>query len=151
MKQLDTTKNKLLNQAEVTGTVSQEGVIGGVGKAVVQYIKVDEYTTFSAEYGMKDKNLVIHFFLPPEQRPSEGARGLLPDVSTYWLKLFPPVLDAVARNHFQADAPRLQAAYTEELHSWWFLAQGYDHLIDLHKYVLGFLEKLDRALEARPS
>jgi hypothetical protein len=94
---------------------------------------------------LKGRDLVVHFFLPPDLRPADGEE--LPiNFRSYWLERFPKALDEVARSYFQADSPRLQAKYTAELNSWWFLAQGYDHLVGLHTFVLGFLEKLDSSL-----
>jgi hypothetical protein len=68
-------------------------------------------------------------------------------VQSFWIERFPVGLNEVAQDHFKATSPRLQAKYTAEINSWWFRAQGYDHLIDLDAYVLSFLEKLDERLQ----
>lgn len=101
---------------------------------VPEFTKVEDYTTFKAEYTMKDGDLVIHFF------PGENK--------LVWKSIFAEVLDRVAQEHFKATAPRLQAKFTEEMNSWWFRARGYDHLVDFNAFVSRFFDLLDASLEA---
>lgn len=107
--------------------------------AVPKFTRVDDFTTFSAEYTLQNGDIVIHFF-PTNDRVS----------TAYWTKRFPAVLDRVAQVYFEATSPRLQAKYTEELSSWWFRARSYSHVIDFRGLVWGFLEELDRELEVMP-
>lgn len=107
------------------------------GVMPIQFVQVDEYTTFRAEYAMDGDDFVLHFFQSPER-----SKDL-----NYWLKSFPVVLDTVARSHFQANRPRLVAAYTEEMDSWWLRAHGYANVVDKDAYIRRFLEKLDHTLD----
>ena len=116
---------------------SSAATLESLTDAIVKFTPVTDFTTFTAEYALKDQDLVIHFFLPEDLRgPPE-----------YWSKYFPLALDRTARAYFEAEAPKLQAKYTPELRSWWFRARGYDHLIDLSGFVEGFLSQLDSALD----
>ena len=107
------------------------------GVSPLQFVQVTDYTTFRAEYAMEGDDFVLHFFKTPEHEQ---------DVA-YWLKKFPVVLDTVAREHFQATQPRLVAAYTDEMESWWLRANNYRNLIDKDGYIKRFLDKLDHVLE----
>lgn len=107
------------------------------GVAPMQFIPVTEYNTFRAEYGMEGDDFVLHFFKTPEHEK---------DVN-YWLKAFPVALDTTARTYFQATQPRLVAAYTEEMESWWLRANRYGNIVNKDAYILRFLEKLDQTLE----
>jgi hypothetical protein len=111
--------------------------IAGVKDAALDFKKINSYTTFSAEWTMNGEDMVFHFFMPKDYRVTEH----------YWLEVFAKALDAVAQRHFDATAPRLMAKYTEEVKSWWFKAQGYDHIIDKDVYVDKFLERLDAELD----
>jgi len=129
----------------------------GAGDVEVDFAKgVPEFEkatldSFRAEYSVIGGNLIVHFF--PPKRAEEHIRNSQTQASKlwleYWLKRFPSKLDSVARGYFDAEYPRLQAKYTEEVASWWFRAQGYDNLIDSKKFVQGFLERLDAALRER--
>lgn len=116
--------------------------LNSIAAGVPKFTKVEDYTTFLAEYAMQDGNIVVHFFPPPDFRGSPSA------LKHYWESLFAASLDAVAQDVFQATAPRLQAKYTEELQSWWLRAFKYDHIIDLKGFVQRFLDQLDASLES---
>lgn len=111
--------------------------VGGVKDAIIQFTKVNDYTTFDSEWAMVDDNIVFHFFMPTSHRVTEP----------YWLEVFAAALNEVAQSHFDATLPRLQAKYTEEVKSWWFKAQGYGHILDLPAYIDKFLESLDAKLD----
>jgi hypothetical protein len=111
----------------------------GLDEAVIQFQKVSNYTTFTAEYAWVDQDLVMHFFLPPEKK--------LPEATAYWTEHFPRCLDAEARSFFGADYPRLVAKYTTEMASWWFRAHGYGHVLDPDAFAVKFLHRLDRTLD----
>lgn len=141
---------------EVPKEKAKETLIGAgdmevnFSKGVPDFEKVT-LESFRAEYSFIGGNLIVHFFLP--KRAEEHLKDPETQASKlwleYWLKRFPSKLDPVARSYFDAEYPRLQAKYTEEVASWWFRAQGYDHLIDPKKFIQGFLEKLDAALQER--
>lgn len=95
------------------------------------------FEEFRAEYALSGDNVVIHFFLP-KRKVTEH----------YWKDLFAQALNDVGQEHFQATKPRLVGKYTEELHSWWFKANGYGHIIDIDQYIIQFFEKL--AVVMRP-
>ena len=100
-----------------------------------------EYTTMRAEYTWKDGNLIFHFFLPG---PSGGMRLL--DEKGYWKDTFPNCLSEEAEEYFDCSFPRLKAAYTEELKSWWMKAENFDTM-DQKQFAERFLDKLDKRLE----
>jgi len=117
--------------------------IGNVPGAVVQFKKVTDFTTFDAEYNLNDNNIVVHFFMPSGYMVTEK----------YWKTCFAEALEAVAASHFQATSPRLVAKYADDdgagnsLHSWWFKAQGYGHLVDPDTFVMKFFELMDGLLD----
>jgi len=117
-------------------------VISGVAAGVPRFNRVDEFTTFLAEYAMVGSDLVMHFF-GTEEHPNNGSK----EADQYWKVHFPSCLDQVGQEHFQATAPRLVAKYTEEMKSWFLKAQGYDHLTSTESFVMLFCRKLDSMLE----
>jgi hypothetical protein len=115
----------------------------GAGVTAITFTKSEEFTTFIAEYTIKDDDLVFHFFLTPEldKEPKDGP------VAVYWMRTFPLTLDKAAQNFFRATAPRLQAKYTVELQSWWLRAQGFGTNLDPDALAMRFLHELDKALD----
>lgn len=115
-----------------------------LGAVMLQFVQVDDYTTFKAEFANSEGDLVFHFFKTPEVER-------LPDVRGYWGVTFAAALEEVAKRVFNADAPRIQGQhmYDQEmgLDSWWFRANGYGHLLDPYKLVYSFLDTLDEALD----
>lgn len=107
--------------------------------------KTKEYSNFRVEYTLDDRDLIVHFFLPSTVKPSNAQ-----DYRDWWLQDFPATLDVQAQEHFNAGPPRLSAKYTEEVASWWFRAQGYDHLLDPMGYLERFFEKLNASLAVEP-
>ena len=112
-----------------------------VGVHALEFKSVTDYTTFRAEYSWDGDDLVLHFFRTPEK---EGDHN-------FWLQVFPTALDVAARQYFEAVAPRLRAAFTEEMDSWWMKAKDYGHIIAKDEYVTRFLEKLDQMLDTMSS
>lgn len=108
--------------------------LDAVTNSIPKFTEV-EFKSFKAEYDLSGSNIIIHFFMP-KRRVTE----------LYWKDLFAQALNDIGQAHFQATAPRLVAKYTEELHSWWFKAQGYDHIIDLPKYLSRFFEALEERM-----
>ncbi len=99
---------------------------------------------FQAEYSYPGSDIVIHFFVTDYQK----ANWQVDQLENWWLNAFAQTLSAVAQEYYRATAPRIVAKYTPEVASWWFKAQGYDHLIDQDAFVLGFLELLDETIHA---
>jgi hypothetical protein len=128
--------------------LGNEGAITGIADAVINFTEINDYTTFKAEYAFVGEDLVIHFFLTKEMtQTAKNDPKSAAAIESYWLTMFPRVLNDVGQEYFKAKAPRLQAKYTEELASWWFKAQGYKARIDPDAFAEGFLEALDQALE----
>lgn len=117
-------------------TLQSLGEDSGCGVIPLQFTQVDDYTTFRAEYAFDGPDIVFHFYLPEARKN---------DVN-YWLSVFPSALDPVARTTFNATAPRLRAAYTEEMRSWWLRASRYEHIPDRIGLTRRFLERLDQTL-----
>lgn len=118
------------------------------GEMVIHF--EEKFYSFNAEHSLIEGNIIIHFFLPNQAKAyikgdnNPGEQKWM----EFWLKKFPAVLDPIARAYFDAEYPRLQVKYTEEVASWWFKGQGYGSLIDPKKFVHDFLVKLDAALQA---
>lgn len=129
------------NKRILSETKSQEG-IGGLNSAVIKFIEVNDFTTFKAKFAWIDGDLIVQLFLTSEMKNNNG-----PGLKNYWLNTLPTSLNRVAKSHFSADKPRIQAKYTEELASWWFKAQNYFDRIDPNAFAQRFLELLDQDLE----
>ena len=128
-------KNDMDNSQAGAALAVQGGTdLSALKKSIPQFQKV-EFDTFKAEYSLDGKNIVVHFFLP-QRKVTEH----------YWKHLFAQVLNDVGQGHFQATMPRLVAKYTAELHSWWFKAQGYDHILDVESFMATFFEKMNAGL-----
>src|SRR5262245_28732257 len=125
-----------VDESQARDVVRQQTQEGGIVAAVPQFTVVRDLPSFHAEWALQGQDIVIHFFLPP---------GYPQD---YWTVRFPRSLDPVARAHFGAERPRLQAKYTGDLglNSWWLRANGYGHIIDLSGFVRKFFETLDASL-----
>jgi hypothetical protein len=130
-------KKSALTEEDRQGLKSMNSSACGV--APLQFTKVEDYTSFTAEYAWDDGDLVFHFFRAPDHD------------AAYWLQKFPSALDPVARQAFKAGPPRLRAAYTDEMDSWWLRAKGYTHLVDKDAFVARFLQKLDQTLDTMSS
>lgn len=121
---LETTAKRLLGEQEDTGVVP------------VQFTPHAEYTTYRAEWAVDGADLVFHFF-PTEENNSR----------VYWTEHFPAVLERVAQEVFDATWPRLKAAYTPELVSYWLRAYGFASLGDPEARVRALFSALDSALD----
>lgn len=121
------------------GLLSQQPSFGNVGEAILKFTTVTGYTNFRAEYALNGSNIVVHFFETIERPWSNSG---------YWRDTFPAVLDKQGQEHFQAAFPRLKARITEEMKSWWFSAQNYDHLLNLDEFMTRFFDKLDSQIDA---
>lgn len=129
----------------------EPALIGGVLDAVVNFTKVEEYTTFLAEYAIVDGNIVVHFF-PPREAFELSAHNGQPRVTAEflrrWKRTFPEVLSPVAEDYFQATQPIVQAKYIEEMTSWWLRAGGFGtSVLDPDAFILRFFSRMDAALD----
>jgi len=131
-------QKKSQNEVETLQTAAKEEWASNTISEAVPAFKVENFPNFDAHYALKDGAIIIHFYLPANYK---GAAG-------YWKKTFPDALSNIAPEYFQATAPRLVAAYTEELRSWWLRAKNYDHLLDLDGFILGFFQELDNEIDS---
>jgi len=124
------------------------GMVANVQDAVVKFAKVEDYTTFVAEYAMVDGDIIVHFFPPREQfvRVEDGFK-LLDEHMLRWQRAFPQVLSPVAEKFFAATLPVIMAQYVPEMTSWYFKAGGFARRLDPEAFVLRFFSVLDQALD----
>ena len=141
-----------LTPTQVTRTVQSEQK-GVLPLLPIQFIKVADLTTFSAEVAVTDGDAVYHFYATdevnalPRWESANGAVGLSVTPHKYWLELFPEQLEKVAKEYFNCDESRLRAAYTAEQASWWLRAKQAGMKLDPQGFALGFCDALDKALE----
>ena len=138
-------RKQILSSEEHNRACEGVNTLSGVAvelPGALQFTKVDDYTTFWAEYGVKDEdNLVFHFFVTEEVNQ-------MPDPWKYWKDTFPRVLQEVAVPFFKSGPPALRAAYTEELASWWLQADGAaGKVLDADHFAKKFLQELDKGLD----
>jgi hypothetical protein len=150
---------QMIDPASTLGVFSAEqaaagseapALIGGVLDAVVQFTQIDTYTTFNVEYALVGEHIVIHFFPPKEayvSRPGGGKR-VSEEYLIRWQRHFPAVLSPVAEQHFNATLPVISATYVAEMTSWYMRCAGFANRFGPDEMVLGFFEKLDKALDA---
>lgn len=156
MAETQNSEERTIRLAEPSPTEARSKAIGmalespmaGLEKSVPDFKKVNT-KSFRAEYDIIEGNVVVHFFLPVQadqhiKSPNGRAAWM-----KYWLEKFPAHLDVVAKKHFDAEYPRLQAKYTEEMASWWLRAQGYGRLLNPKKFMETFFDLLDAALQER--
>lgn len=86
------------------------------GVPVVQFKRVTDYTTFTAEYTEDSDtgDLTYHFY-----RPDDAGYP-----KSYFEGGFAGALSDVAIKVFGMEYPRLAAAWTPEADSWWLRARG---------------------------
>jgi len=131
---------KILNETKI---LNDDATIGGLQG--LQFISVDSYTTFLAEYAFEDNDIIFHFFLPMDLAPQARA----PATIRYWTELFPQVLEPVVFDVFKAQPPRVQAAYVNDcdLNSWWLRAYGFGALLEREALCSTLFDALDVALD----
>ena len=127
-----------LNSQTVSSTIQNEPALPAVP---IQFMPVDDLTTFRGEVAVLGADFVYHFFVNAEIQA-------MADPKKYWFETFPEVMSATAQSYFKSDHPRLVAAYTEEQASWWFRANGFGLVLGPQKLALGFCDALDAALDA---
>ena len=136
-------------QVDKDSLAALPGMVANVQDAVVKFTKVEDYTTFLAEYAFVDGDIVVHLF-PPREQHVQVADGfkLLDEHLLRWQRLFPQVLSPVAEKYFAATYPVLMAQYVPEMTSWYFKAGGFARRLDPESFVLLFFSRLDQALDA---
>jgi len=136
---------------EQAGSVDIGADIGGVADAVLNFTKVENFTTFLAEFVVSDGAIIVHFF-PPREAYEVSLATNQPRVTAeflrYWKKKFPYILSPVAEDFFMATKPVLTAAYVEEMTSWWMRCGGYAGRDDAADVIMRFFLVLDSALDA---
>lgn len=138
------------------GAMKQMGVeqladFNDIGNAVIAFKKVENFTTFWAEYAFVDGNIVVHFFPTPEAYVQHGSVDRKVVNETFlrsWKIAFPHVLSPAAESYFKATAPVLEATYVAEMTSWWLRAGGFANRLNPDAFVLGFFAELDARLDA---
>lgn len=134
-------------ESQVVDTVVRDAVKDqpDMGASPLQFAQTDLPPYLRAEVAVVGKDLVFHFFLLDPSKPLPGG------YSTFWETLFPTHLDTVARAHFRAEFPSLQAQRVNEfeIDSWWLRAFGYaDASIDMPAFIQNFYDRLVRALQS---
>lgn len=124
-------------------------IFGNVDGAVIKFTQVKDFTTFLAEYAIQNGDYIVHFF-PPKERyvHVNGRHQVSGPFLIKWQRTFPQILSPLAEEYFGATQPRLQAAYTAEMFSWWMKASGFADRLGPEDYILRFFEKLDALLDA---
>jgi hypothetical protein len=106
------------------------------------------YPTFTAEVATTGKgyqDYVVHFYAPTTYWTNKGllTEDNLAQLKKFWRKAFPNLLSELAQSFFDADYPRLRAAYTEENHSWWFRADACAATLSPEDRIQLFFDKLN--------
>ena len=142
-----------LTPKQVSRTVENEQK-GVMPLLPLQFVRVDDLTTFAAEVAVTEGDAVYHFYATkevnalPHWTTPEGVVQLSLTPVAYWTELFPAEMEKAAKLYFDADEKRLRAAYTAEKASWWLRAKGAGQRLDPQRFALGFCDVLDKALEA---
>ena len=116
------------------------------GVLALQFIKVNDYNTFEAEFAITEGDIVFHFFVSPEI-----AKWSEVSLRKFWGETFPGCLVLAGRQAFNADAPRIKGQHIHDpemgINSWWFRAYGFGHLLDPHALAYKFFDTLDASLD----
>lgn len=126
-----------MTETEATSLLSSQD---DQGVATLHFEENKDYTTFRAEHAFDGEDIVFHFFKTPECPP----KG-------YWDDVFPNTMSDVAQAVFQAGFPRLKAAWTEEVESWWLRCTGFASEGLPEERIKRFYRELDESLEAKNS
>lgn len=106
-------------------------------KAVGIEFEQFECPDFRAEFTLKGDDLVFHFFFKSS-------------TMNWWKYEFPKFMEAIAKQHFNADYPQLVAAYSEELESWWLRAANQNVRFDPMGFARRYCQVLQHAIESTP-
>ena len=137
------------NEESVEFLKAQPVAIGNVRDAVIGdpekgLNKVEDYTTFLAEYAFYTGDIIVHFFLTKDIATADPKAK-----DAYWLQTFPQVLSDTAESYFEATKPRIFAEYVPEMTSWYMRCHGFANRLDPETFVLSFFEKLDEVLDQK--
>ena len=136
-------------RSDVTG-VAGNGAMNAksLADAIPELHKVEDYTTFLAEFGIQEGDIIIHFFLPYEAfTGDDNHKEVKQEYDAYWQHRFPLILSTTAESYFDATYPRIFAEWIPELRSWYMRCRGFGKKLDPETYTLKFLEALDEALD----
>lgn len=148
MTKVDSARPLFLSEEKAAGGRPIPDLIGGVLDAVVKFERVDDYTTFLAEYAFVGGDIVLHFFPPREAYVQQGDRArVVNDYLLWFQRRFPEILSPLAEQYFQATRPVLVAQYVPEMTSWWMRCGGFALRLDPDQYIKRFLEQLDQQLD----
>jgi hypothetical protein len=135
MSQLNVTTNKSEEDAMLAfAAETPQGV------DALSFKEVSGFAMFKAEYTFSNNDIVFHFFIPTDNAL------ITRDAVYYWMRKFPTVLDEVARGYWDVTYPRLKAAFTEEVNSWWLRAFGFVDVGNPEVRVIEFLAQLNAAI-----
>ena len=121
---------------------TQQAEVGIGGIAALEFTQVDTFPAFRAEWALKgdrSQDYVVHFFLKEGQSLRDRA------VREFWTGLFPTYLSDTAMSFFGKSHPQLEAAYTQEVDSWWLSAKDCAETAFPDKYIELFFRTLDAA------
>lgn len=123
---------------------------------------------FGVEVAAAGGDLIFHFYLPADmprlyRELRVPPQAILRAQEEYWADIFPGVLDAVARDTFKAEHPRLTAMRVEDknketefdgviipLDSWWLRARGFVQVLpDIEGLIAKFYRGLEDGLRNR--
>ena len=142
------TRQVFEDETKAAGGKEPPVAIGNVADAVVQFTKVEVFTTFLAEYAFMDGDIVVHFFPAKELYILSNDRWKLSEeVLLKWQRQFPLILSPVAERYFSATYPTLSALYVAEMTSWYLRAGGFAKRLNPDEFIMRFFEQLDHALD----
>ena len=117
--------------------------------SIVEFTKVEDYTTFLAEFAFVDRDIVLHFFPPREAYVVAGEKLRVVDSYLLWFqRRFPEVLSPVAEEYFQATKPVVVAQYVPEMTSWWMRCGGFAARLEPEAFIRKFFALLDQRIDA---
>lgn len=129
------------SESAAKNLASGEGVVNGVEGLEFETLVFENFEAEFSFAGKEHQDYVVHFYFPKNVPNDERLRR-------YWLEAFPVFLDQVSQSFFNATAPRLRAAYTEENASWWFRAYGFASGLAPVERIQKFFEKLNQFISA---
>ena len=131
--------------------LSEDKDFGNIDGAVVKFTRVDDFTTLSAEYALKEGDIVFHFFPPLEaflHVQGTDSKRVPQDYLREWSSRFERSVSPVAEEHFRATYPVLAAQFIPEMQSWWVRAGGFANRLNAEELATSFIAKMDAALDA---
>ena len=137
------TTQQFVEQASSLGDNAIDGV------QALKFTRISDYTNFNVEYATEERDLIVHFFPPPEHVVAEvlgdqtSFKWKSKQLEDRWVDGFADLLSDTASEYFHASFPILKAAYIPELRSWWFRGKNVLGVSPVEHVMNGFIEKLD--------